>query len=223
MSNCVRVLLCCLCLLVLGSLGCEDAVKSDSYFKQCRKRLDLSNVSIPVPKEDPVPPVEARHEKERFDLQKKLDEKSSAIDAEMKPRLEESIGTLDSYRVRQEYRQKMEEFKTFSRDSWDSLRARHTTEMDKANALKNRYQRGLQLVAVCSARLEVEQPRVSRAECWDAAGILTIFDRCRDPFGTSYLERCLSRRTPQTLVTAQTLGNLVPECIVIVEDMVVSE
>ena len=55
-------------------LGCAEKVQADRYPDLCRKRLDLANEASPVPKEDPVPPVEERHNRELEKLKSEQDQ-----------------------------------------------------------------------------------------------------------------------------------------------------
>ena len=212
------------CLLACGltvlAAACADKVPKDVYPIQCRQRLDLANVAKPVVKEDPVPAVKARHEAEEKSLSSSRENALASVERELEAALTANVSG-NPWVVRQEFVQKRQQVNEEFRAKLRDQRERQEKEMNQALDEKRRLDEAVTRMGVCTNRFTREEPRLPKIECQRAATSLAAFDACRDPFGTSYTERCLSRTVPEAVRQADTLKERVPGCTLELENLVV--
>ncbi len=207
--------------LLLLMIGCGEKAPTDEYPTLCRQRLDLANTGHPVPTEDPVPGVRNRQDQEQKALAETHSRELQELDVALQTAIDAAAGG-PTWTIRREFDQKRSEIRDRHRQARRELEDRHEREMAEAQKAKARFDEGMSRVSMCRERLQTERPCRQKTACQSAAQTLAAFDACRDPFGSSYMERCLSRNVPGALRGAKTPGDMMPECTLTLENMVVN-
>jgi hypothetical protein len=216
-SRCFRVFLAAVPIL---AGGCAEKASPDDFRRLCRLRLDLANVAQPIPQTDPVPEVKARHEAELAAIEQEATSELARLDREMQEAMS-GVDFRNAFSVRREYDQKKDEVRRKTLERYREAKERHAREMTEAEHQRRRLEEAERRIEKCVERYTTERPTVEKTKCQSAAATLDAFDSCRDPFGASYTERCLSGHVPFSNARGETFMELLERCTLELEDPVI--